>query len=298
MNILGKDAEQALIDYMDQLRTNPQQWRALHFHFSALQPQNRQAHHIQTITNILQAELGQYTGAAYICRDGDLIIIFEHAAASALETMMTDFRFLFADDPLASAAYVSGQQDGFYTSYDLSISFDQFFYMCLHKLAMVKQEQQAVEKAATPEQPVLPPVAVFQKIAQTRNDRKQLKILVVEDSYFSRQMIRQALLPKHEVILAKDGWEGLALYLNHAPNITFLDIDMPQMNGHEVLHKIIGYDPHPFVIMLTASNLSNDIKHAVAQGAKGYIVKPFTVAKLTAYVEQFCRENNRPISPR
>lgn len=296
MRIIAKDAEPALTEFVEQIRAHPQQWRALHFHFSALQPENRQGRQLQTVGNILQAELGYCSGASFFCHDGDLIVIYEHATATSIETMITDLRFLFAEDPLASAAYVSGQADGFYTVHDLSFAFDPFFYLCLHKLAMAKQAQ--AEAKPTTEHEPLPPVSVFNQMVKLRNERKQLQTLVVEDSYFSRQMIRQALLPKHEVLLAKDGWEGLAQYMNHAPNITFLDIDMPHMNGHEVLTKITSFDPHPFIIMLTASNLSNDIKQAVAHGAKGYIVKPFTVGKLTAYIDQYNRETGRLAPPR
>lgn len=296
MNIFDKEAEQPLMDFIEQLRSRPQEWRALHLHFSALQPENKKVQQIQTVTNIVQAHMGQFTGAAYVCRDGDLVIVFEHPGAKNIDAMVTDMRFLFADDPLASASYVSGQPDNFYTSYDLSFAFDQFFYMCLHKLSLVKQDGPESKSPSTPI--LLPSLSVFQKAAQNKLTRKQLKILVVEDSYFSRQMLRQALTPKHEVFLAKNGWEGVAMYLSHAPNITFLDIDMPQMNGHEVLTKITGYDPSPFVVMLTASNMSNDIKNAIGHGAKGYIVKPFSIAKLTAYIDQYIKETGIQLQQR
>jgi CheY-like chemotaxis protein len=290
MNIFGTESEQQLIDFLNEVRIEPRRWRALHFHFSSLQPEHRQPLQMQTVVNIIQAELGRFVGAVYVCRDFDLIIIFEPGESAPIDTMITNLRFLFSDDPLASSAFVSGQNDAFFTSFDLSLNFETFFTTVLHKLSVTKPEDQKHEDAPKK----LPPLSVFQHFAQERPARKQVKILVAEDSFFSRQLIRQALTPnKHDVLLAKDGWEGLAEYMAHAPDIAFLDITMPQMTGLEVLNRIHEFDREPFIVMLTASNTSSDIKSAIAGGAKGYIVKPFTVGKLVAYVDQFCRERNR-----
>ncbi|QQR69393.1 MAG: response regulator [Alphaproteobacteria bacterium] len=299
MRIYDNDSEKHLIEMIDHLRDAPSTWRALHFHFSALQPENRQIRQLQSAINILQGALGQYQGGAYLCRDSDFIVIYEHKPGASLDTMMLDMRFLFADDPLASAGYVSGQPDGFFTAYDLSIGFEQFFYLCLHKLSLTNHVMPSmagmVENKAVPNDFVMPDLRSFRKTASERAERKQIKILVVEDSYFSRQMIRQALSAQHEMLLAKDGKEGLFQYLTYAPDITFLDIGLPHLSGHDILRRISEADEQAFVVMLTASNHSSDINHAIALGAKGYIVKPFTVGKLQAYIDLYLDKvkNNR-----
>lgn len=101
------------------------------------------------------------------------------------------------------------------------------------------------------------------------------KILVVEDDYDSREIVRRNLEREgFEVIEAIDGREGLRQMHQHSPDLVILDINMPQMDGYTVCQRIREVSPIP-IIMLTAKTESEDIIKGLELGADDYIVKPF-----------------------
>jgi len=58
----------------------------------------------------------------------------------------------------------------------------------------------------------------------------------------------------HDVFTARDGDEGVTKYKDVKPNLTFMDIRMPKMDGYDAFFKIKQYDPHAKVILITAYN--------------------------------------------
>ncbi len=70
-------------------------------------------------------------------------------------------------------------------------------------------------------------------------------------------------------------------------NEMFLDIGLPDKSGHDVLKEIMKVHPNAFVIMLTASNIVSDVKMAMSEGAKGYIVKPFSRKQIKESINNY-----------
>lgn len=98
------------------------------------------------------------------------------------------------------------------------------------------------------------------------------KILVVDDEAYFAKTIEAALdSKKYKVITAGDGEEGLKMIEKESPDAVLLDINMPKMNGIEVLKKL---DTKKVPVIIT-SNLSSKqtISEGVALGVRGYIIK-------------------------
>jgi two-component system chemotaxis response regulator CheY len=94
------------------------------------------------------------------------------------------------------------------------------------------------------------------------------------------------MLKSHYVVLgAQTGMEALDMYRKDAPDFVFLDIDLPDTNGHKVLAGLIGIDPHAFVVMLSANSQMDNVRKAVAEGAKGFVAKPFNKSKIEGYIQ-------------
>jgi two-component system, chemotaxis family, chemotaxis protein CheY len=70
------------------------------------------------------------------------------------------------------------------------------------------------------------------------------------------------------------------------PDIVFLDVVMPSMNGLDMLKELRIFAGQPMVIMVTGSDDESVVKRAMAEGASGFIVKPFNSASVTATVNQ------------
>ena len=127
---------------------------------------------------------------------------------------------------------------------------------------------------------------VFARLAKNRKNRARLQILVVEDDDFSRTLVTRTL-SGYEVLTAADGKTTLTEYTINAPDIVFLDFELPDMTGLDILKKIKQVDPDAFVVMLTSHTETNIVQQSIANGAKGYIAKPFNKAKILSYIEQF-----------
>ena len=111
-----------------------------------------------------------------------------------------------------------------------------------------------------------------------------LRFLVVDDFSTMRRIIRGLLkeIGCNNVDEAEDGAVALNMLRNQRHDFVVSDINMPNMNGFELL-KAIKADAtlkHVPVLMVTAEARKEDIVLAAQSGAAGYIVKPFTKATL------------------
>ncbi len=116
------------------------------------------------------------------------------------------------------------------------------------------------------------------------SDLSQLKFLVVDDFSTMRRIVRGLLkeMGITSVDEAEDGAIALHMLKGKPYDFVVSDINMPNMNGFELL-KAIKADQdlkHLPVLMVTAEARKEDIVMAVQSGAAGYIVKPFTKATL------------------
>jgi CheY-like chemotaxis protein len=105
-----------------------------------------------------------------------------------------------------------------------------------------------------------------------------LKILTVDDSKTIRMVMKKAFKPYDcEIFEGENGVEGLAIANRERPDLIFLDITMPIMDGTEMLDKLKGeptLQDIP-VIMLTAESGHENVMQILKLGVKDYVVKPF-----------------------
>ena len=115
-----------------------------------------------------------------------------------------------------------------------------------------------------------------------------IKILVVEDSLPTREMIRESLKSNGlGVEIAKDGLEAIEILQGYSPDLVLLDIVMPRMNGYELCRHLKS-DPKTQnipVVMCSAKREQFDRYWGMKQGADDYIVKPFSVSELIGKIE-------------
>src|SRR2546428_14125433 len=105
------------------------------------------------------------------------------------------------------------------------------------------------------------------------------KILLVDDDDMVRDLVAATLKGgDYQLLHAADGGKGLELAREHRPDIVFLDVNMPVMDGVSVCQAIKS-DPataNVTVIMLTALGQEGDKDRARRAGADGYFTKPFS----------------------
>lgn len=109
------------------------------------------------------------------------------------------------------------------------------------------------------------------------------KILVVDDNPVSRELIREVLEGAQIKILeAADGQEALDRIEEEEPDLVLLDIDLPVMDGYEVLRIVRNQSrfDNLIVVALTAYAMQQDREKALAAGFEHFVTKPIAVAQL------------------
>lgn len=119
------------------------------------------------------------------------------------------------------------------------------------------------------------------------------RVLVVDDDPVTRFVIREALSAEVDVLEAKDGREALRAFFSGRPDLVLLDIEMPEMNGRQVLSRIRELADTP-VIMLTVRDDSSEVVRHLEEGADEYLTKPFRPRELAARVQALLRRAGRP----
>lgn len=118
------------------------------------------------------------------------------------------------------------------------------------------------------------------------------RILAVDDNDDSLFALEQLLISAgYEVLTAHSGKEALRIIETEIPDIVLLDINMPGMNGYEVLHAVKS-DPalrYITVVLVSANDELEDILKGLDTGADGYITKPFRNDELLARVKASLR---------
>src|SRR5437667_1348595 len=118
-----------------------------------------------------------------------------------------------------------------------------------------------------------------------------MKFLVVDDDKSIVEAVTIGLQfqwQDAEVHAAADGEEGLRKFLDLAPDVTLLDINMPHMSGFEVLQRIREVSDAP-VLMLTARGDEMSKVRGLELGADDYLVKPFSHLELFARIKAILR---------
>ena len=103
------------------------------------------------------------------------------------------------------------------------------------------------------------------------------RVLVVDDAAFMRKMVTDALTKGgHEVIgEACNGIEAVERFRELRPEVTTLDITMPEKDGLTALREILTLEPAAKVVMCSALGQESKVLEAIKAGAKDFVVKPF-----------------------
>lgn len=118
------------------------------------------------------------------------------------------------------------------------------------------------------------------------------RVLIVDDASFMRSSLKYIVEHMgHEVVgVAKDGREGVDLHRTLKPDLVTMDMLMEPMGGMEALQALMAEKTHAKVIMVTAVGMEQVEHEAVANGASGYIRKPFERRQIIDEVERVLGE--------
>lgn len=114
------------------------------------------------------------------------------------------------------------------------------------------------------------------------------RVLVVDDSSIMRRNLSTILSRAGHTIVAEagDGELGVKEYEKHKPDLVTMDITMPVLDGIGAVKKIIAFDPEALIIMISALDQKFMVLTAIQNGARHYIIKPFSSEKVIEIVNE------------
>ena len=121
------------------------------------------------------------------------------------------------------------------------------------------------------------------------------RILIVEDNTLNLKLLNDLLeFRGYDIVATSQGTAALELAREHAPDVILLDIQLPDIPGTEVAHRLKA-DPQTRtipIIAVTAFAMSGDEAKILASGCDAYIAKPFNIQSLFNMIERYIIDNS------
>jgi DNA-binding NarL/FixJ family response regulator len=121
------------------------------------------------------------------------------------------------------------------------------------------------------------------------SDQARIRVFSVDDHPLLREGIAAIINNQPDMLLvaqAATGSEAIQMFIQHRPDVTLLDLRLPDMNGIDVLIAIRAEFPEARVVMLTTFEGDVDIRRALEAGARGYMLKNMPPKDLVEVIRQ------------
>jgi DNA-binding NtrC family response regulator len=125
-------------------------------------------------------------------------------------------------------------------------------------------------------------------------DSMRRRLLIVDDEPLILEVLTEHFKSDYDVDTALNGADALGSILRARPDVVMLDINMPRMNGVEVLKDIKQIDDSIAVIMVTANEQVAMAAESLRNGAFGYVPKPFDFRYLDHMLATILDRRRRP----
>lgn len=127
----------------------------------------------------------------------------------------------------------------------------------------------------------------YEAKAKSSVHRSRPVALIVEDVEFSRKLLETILQDRFDVAGAADAHQAWSLFVGLAPDIVFLDIELPVISGHHLTARIREIHPSVFMAVVSGRKTITDINRAKQNRANAFIVKPYNRQKIEDCIAQF-----------
>lgn len=120
-------------------------------------------------------------------------------------------------------------------------------------------------------------------------ENKRPTVLLADDESIVRRLMRTMLIDLNCDVIdeASNGMDAIEKYKVLRPDLAFIDINMPDLDGLAVLEAILAHDKHAFAVIVSADSTMENVRKAIQTGAQGFIVKPFTPKKFQDILDKY-----------
>ncbi|CAN5466895.1 response regulator [soil metagenome] len=124
-------------------------------------------------------------------------------------------------------------------------------------------------------------------------EKNNLKFVIVDDDRLTRSVLRVMLQDNQCAVIGEaiDGEAGVETCRRLQPDIAFVDIEMPRLDGHQATRKILLECPQARVIMISAMATVRNMQLALMAGASGFVAKPLDAMKVIGAIDHCLKQN-------
>lgn len=295
MNLAHEKTDVLLTAFINQIKPKPQSWRVISIEF-----QDCETLHSTLFQNLCLKNIEHFfsqSDCKIFWKKPGFLFIFFQGRAMPIEKCVEGF--------LKETEFKGFGR--FFDILDLSIHWDTLMTQMArlgifgeqktqHKPAEIssphseQEKKEATKKVITPDElgfTIKLSQESIERMKPLRKSRTRPLILLVEDDSFTLQLTKLAFKENYEVISAETARQALVYYQRHLPDMVFLDIQLPDGNGIELLEQMKGADNEAYIIMLSSHSEKERILKCLEHGAKSFITKPFTRQRLVDAAYKF-----------
>lgn len=281
MEVIQDSATHHFLMMLDKIKASPTGWVGIHCALA------RKIEH-----DALMDDLGSLAGEMKIVRaesDQMLEVLKDRAESfeGSVLYQFTDSDLLLIVHPQNEAAH-----DGFYDLFkSLSTTMKSGLIDFIHFGRDIAGAQKMADRKLLADRRVVAYAAMMDdhrvaSIPLRRQRRDHAVVMLVEDDRFTAAYTIGLLAKDYDLVHSKTGEDAIVDYIEQAPDIVFLDIHLPGLDGLETLHAIRKIDPEAYVVILSVDTVKANITTATERGAAGFLRKPFARDRIVSIVEK------------
>ncbi len=287
MLVISKNTESVLLQELKKQWELFPTYRCLHFKSSQIKAD--QEEWFTEVLELLRQIVDDNTAQLYLCHDKDIFVLTRYITSKRVDDFLNQL------SPMLGPALRGCNINGLANLFEIGVDWPKLRTLCNKKienkemlqLQSGKQQKKEDGKIYSREETISKiNKDLIKSLAERREQRLEPEIMVVEDDMFSQKLVVNALKGAYSLSIIGDGQGALMNYVTKAPDILFLDIGLPDIDGHKVLKKLFEIDPNAFVVMFSGNSDRENIFKALEIGAKGFVGKPFTQDKLLQYIQK------------
>lgn len=287
MIIIDELAEQRLTEALGTNKNDEGLVRCVYLMFSGLS--GGLSSHRELVLGSISKTISATDKRVFICEDGDMFVLGTAITSKEMKQLTLD----------VIKAIPSEKIEPLITIYEVSLHASKIYHAIDKKLDAKRKKKEVESKESQRALVEKRREAILslpkgdhlqQQISAKRKSRKDIEIMIIEDDAFSRKLVENVLQKAYKLTQLGSAETALDTYTEVAPNIVFLDINLPDVTGHELLKKILILDPHAYIVMFSGNNDAENVTAAIKQGARGFVAKPFNREKLLEYVTRYTKQ--------
>ncbi len=270
--VVVENAEAALATMLEKIHPAESGWRAMILTIPGHLSNTWQPRPLEGFVHVITRKALSIEGIAhvYLLADNDIVVLVREIDAQLLPGL----------EQVLIKAFSKIEGDTLITRYDLATQSNDLLSIVHAKQEKLRIQRAEKEQLAKLAQQEALKFSIPAAELALRPCRQRKIILIVEDDPSTSMLLAGLIDPAFTIVMAQSAAEAVAQYRAHIPDLVFLDIGLPDVDGLTVLQHLKAADPQGCVVMLTANGYRDNLDKARAAGVSGFVAKPFTRSKI------------------